>query len=119
MSRTGENIYKRKNGRWEGRYIRLYDASGKPKYGYVYAKTYSEAEQKWAEQRCSSHQIEDALSGSTTKYDNVLTAWLQSSRTSIKESTFAKYCQIIESVCKFHFRRMTPQAILLPALPDG
>ena len=97
MSRTGENIYKRKDGRWEGRYIRLYDASGKSKYGYIYAKTYSEAKQKLAELRCSSRQTEAPLSGVTTKYDNVLTAWLQSSRTSIKESTFAKYCQLIDS----------------------
>lgn len=97
MSRTGENIYKRKDGRWEGRYIRLYDASGKPKYGYIYAKTYSAAKQKLAAQRCSPYQTATTLSGVTTKYDNVLTAWLQSSRTSIKESTFAKYCQIIDS----------------------
>ena len=26
MSKKGENIYKRKDGRWEGRYIKLYDA---------------------------------------------------------------------------------------------
>lgn len=97
MSRTGENIYKRKDGRWEGRYLRLYDASGKPKYGYIYAKTYLEAKQKLAEQRCSSYRAETTLSGATTKYDNVLTAWLQSSQTNIKESTFAKYCQIIDS----------------------
>ncbi len=32
MSKKGENIYKRKDGRWEGRYIRLYDESGKAKY---------------------------------------------------------------------------------------
>ena len=35
MSKKGENIYKRKDGRWEGRYIRLYDENGKSKYGYV------------------------------------------------------------------------------------
>ena len=29
MSKKGENIYKRKDGRWEGRYIRCYDSSGK------------------------------------------------------------------------------------------
>ncbi len=100
MSRTGENIYKRKDGRWEGRYIRLYDAFGKPKYGYIYAKTYSEAKQKLAEQRCNSHQKVEALSGTNTKYDDVLTAWLQSTRMSIKESTFAKYCQLIDSHIK-------------------
>lgn len=37
MPRRGENVYKRKDGRWEGRIL-------KPdgKYRYVYAKTYKE-----------------------------------------------------------------------------
>ena len=42
MSKKGENIYKRKDGRWEGRYIKLYDADGKAKYGYLYGKTYGD-----------------------------------------------------------------------------
>ncbi len=46
MSKKGENIYKRKDGRWEGRYIRCYDENGKTKYGYIYGKTYNEAKQK-------------------------------------------------------------------------
>lgn len=29
MARKGENIYRRKDGRWEGRYIKGYDVSGK------------------------------------------------------------------------------------------
>ena len=43
MSRRGENIYKRKDGRWEGRYIKFYDENGKAKYGYAYSRTYTEA----------------------------------------------------------------------------
>ena len=30
MPRRGENIYKRKDGRWEGRYIRGHSPSGRP-----------------------------------------------------------------------------------------
>lgn len=30
MSRKGENIYKRKDGRWEGRYVRCYDENERP-----------------------------------------------------------------------------------------
>lgn len=30
MSKKGENIYKRKDGRWEGRYIKYYDENSKP-----------------------------------------------------------------------------------------
>lgn len=36
MPRTGENIYKRKDGRWEGCYIKE-RVGGKAKYGAVYA----------------------------------------------------------------------------------
>lgn len=36
MSRKGLNIYKRKDGRWEARYIKSRNALGKPKYGYLY-----------------------------------------------------------------------------------
>lgn len=97
MARTGENIYKRKDGRWEGRYIKLYDANGKPKYGYVYARTYSEAKQKLAERRCHFRSADGVSNKTSAKYDDILTAWLQSSRTNIKESTFAKYSHIIDS----------------------
>lgn len=96
MARTGENIYKRKDGRWEGRYIRLYDASGKPKYGYVYAKTYSGVKQKLITQQCRTYQANASLNSEKIKYGDVLTAWLQSSRMKIKESTFSKYHQLID-----------------------
>lgn len=42
MARKGENIYKRKDGRWEGRYIKSRSSTGKANYGYVYAKSYRE-----------------------------------------------------------------------------
>ena len=48
MARHGENIYKRKDGRWEGRYIKGYDADGTAKNGSVYGKTYKEAKEKLA-----------------------------------------------------------------------
>ena len=40
MPKRGENIYKRKDGRWEGRYIHGRTASGQAEYGYVYADSY-------------------------------------------------------------------------------
>ncbi len=43
MSRKGENIYKRKDGRWEGRYKKSVANNGKVIYGYCYGKTYREA----------------------------------------------------------------------------
>ena len=43
MSRKGENIYKRKDGRWEARYIKEHRINGRIHYGYCYGKTYHEA----------------------------------------------------------------------------
>lgn len=42
MSRKGENIYKRKDGRWEARYLKKDALDDRPHYGYCYGKTYSE-----------------------------------------------------------------------------
>ena len=42
----GENIFKRKDGRWEARYIKGYEVSGKIKYGFCYGRTYREAKEK-------------------------------------------------------------------------
>ena len=51
MSKKGENIYKRKDGRWEGRYIRCYDTDGKAKYGYIYGRTYSDVKDELVQKR--------------------------------------------------------------------
>ena len=48
MARTGQNITLRKDGRWEGRYIKGYQ-DGKAVYAYVYARSFEEACQKKAE----------------------------------------------------------------------
>lgn len=40
MPRKGENIYKRKDGRWEGRYIKARGEDGKAIYGSVYGPRY-------------------------------------------------------------------------------
>ena len=42
MSRRGENIYKRKDGRYEGRYVIGKTPSGRTRFGYVYARQYAE-----------------------------------------------------------------------------
>ena len=42
MPRHGENIYKRRDGRYEGRYVVGKLATGKTKFGYVYGYRYTE-----------------------------------------------------------------------------
>ena len=87
MSKKGENIYKRKDGRWEGRYIRCYDENGKAKYGYIYGKTYNETKQKLILKKSDTGKQFENLSNSTTLYNEILDSWLQSVRINVKEST--------------------------------
>ena len=46
MPHKGENIYQRKDGRWEGRYIRGRKENGGALYGYVYGKSYGDCRKK-------------------------------------------------------------------------
>lgn len=46
MPRKGENIRKRKDGRWEGRYKKGRNEKGTIIYGSVYGKTYREVREK-------------------------------------------------------------------------
>lgn len=50
MPRRGTNIYKRKDGRWEGR-IPYEHPSHQKKYHPVYGKTYQETKQKMEQER--------------------------------------------------------------------
>lgn len=98
MSKKGENIYKRKDGRWEGRYIRAYGENGKAKYGYVYAATYREAKQKLEEKKCCGDNLQvESAPNCNTLYREILDAWLRSTCINIKESTYARYFRLIET----------------------
>lgn len=46
MARKEASIYKRKDGRWEARYVKEIGVDGKKRYGSVYGKTYTEAQQR-------------------------------------------------------------------------
>ena len=115
MSRKGENIYKRKDGRWEGRYILSYNLSGKAKYGYVYAKSYGEVKKKLLD-RQTNNMSSKATTTQKTLYSNLLTDWLCSVKIRVKESTFARYKQLIDShidpvLGKYDIRNISTQLV--------
>ena len=101
MPRKGENIYKRKDGRWEGRYIRSYDSEHKAKYAYVYGKTYSEVKRKLTEQRGNVQKVQPTKNKSST-YGELLDCWLHSMQLNTKESTQARYTHLIKTHMKPH-----------------
>lgn len=84
MPRTGENIYKRKDGRWEGRYIKKHTASGKIVYGYLYARSYRDVKEKLTiiTQR-TSQQNEEKVE-TYPSFKNLCNEWLVSRAASAK-----------------------------------
>lgn len=96
MPRRGENIRKRKDGRWEGRIIMGYDLSGKARYHSVYGHSYQEVKEKKS-LLCASGKNEAVFSSGLRKEDLKLTVaqimdqWLDSRKGTIKESTYAQY----------------------------
>lgn len=89
MSRTGENIYKRKDGRWEGRYIRE-RVDGKAKYGTVYGKSYREVKEKLdiVKEEVKKGEIYTAKKG---KMEDIGYQWLSEIAVSLKKSSVNKY----------------------------
>lgn len=89
MSKRGNNIYHRKDNRWEGRYF----PAGSKKYKSVYARTYSECKQKLDKLR------NEVLVPSTRCFKlvtDIMSEWLESRRPFIKESSYASYRNKLE-----------------------
>lgn len=96
MSKRGENIYKRKDGRWEGRYIKCRTLHGKIQYGYVYGKSYSEVKSKLKETTPMPIQTSNSQVPQPTSYNEILKMWLLSAKNHVKESTFSRYNHLVE-----------------------
>lgn len=100
MGRHGENIRKRKDGRWEARVISSYKPDGKAIYRSVYGKTYLEAKEKRNDllrsTAATSPRCEKTGSskGKIT-LEEVAWEWLAARKDSIKESTYAHYTNLV------------------------
>ena len=92
MPRKGENIYKRKDGRWEGRIRRENFLLGKKSYISVYGKTYTEVKGKMEETKSRRNK-------SDTGFMNMYEAagdWLEDKEKCWKLTTSATYRHVVE-----------------------
>ena len=97
MSRKGENIYKRKDGRWEGRYCKTRNENGKIKYGYVYARTYTDVKNK-LERVKKNYFVFHEKNGTEIiirTFSDVAREWLCYKKPLLKEASLSKYTNII------------------------
>lgn len=95
MPRRGENIYKRKDGRWEARYVKEITADGKKKYGSIYASSYKEVKAK--QQLCILQPTENHNPIRITVTE-LIAEWMSSMKNQVKPCTYQKY----ECVCRNH-----------------
>ncbi len=89
MARRGENIRKRKDGRWEGRYIKARTQEGKIQWGYVYGTVYTEVKQVLIRRKAEAGFYD--LKRTDLTFEALAEVWLQSVRNGVKESTYAHY----------------------------
>ena len=90
MARKGENIYKRKDGRWEGRYLKSRPGEN-PRYGYVYAKTYRDVRAKLHEAAAAWKAQPISSSDAFPHLSDAASVWWQKIAPQVKQSTLVKY----------------------------
>ena len=93
MARRGENIYHRKDGRWEGRYKSGYDESGKAKYRSVYGHSYAEVRSKLVPLKAS---VTASYAACRLTVKELFDEWLSSVKLRVKSSTYANYQMKVE-----------------------
>ena len=77
MSKRGENITKRKDGRWEARVLKGYNQDGRAIYKSLYAPSYSEVKAKQIEYMALFNLEEIKKNSDSGVFDTVLSLFLQ------------------------------------------
>ena len=108
MSRIGENITKRKDGRWEARYIKGYK-NGEAVYGYLYGKTYEEAKEK--KNKAIERLSCEVCSNESITFNCIVDSFLSQKKYQVKESTYSHYVWLINSHIRKQFSSISVDEI--------
>nr|WP_300209184.1 site-specific integrase [uncultured Anaerostipes sp.] len=99
MARRGENIYKRKDGRWEARILYGHTSDGNAKYRYLYGKTYQEAKNRKNDFLINSQytaNMQKSKDKMKITLNQVMKEYLNSRKDALKKSTFTTYVNLYE-----------------------
>ncbi len=113
MPKRGENIYLRKDKRWEGRFRNGFKADGTAKYSSVYGKTCREVREKLLQKRLELAANENDCNLTIEKLSQV---WISAIKHNVKESTLSAYIvklnkHIIPCLGRIKFNRLTAENI--------
>lgn len=107
MPRRGENIFKRKDGRWEARYVKEITFDNRKKYGSVYASTYTQVKSK----REDIYKLlnDKGVTENVLNNENIgyfIIQWLETNKIRLKLSTYAKYHDTINNYLLPYFKEI-------------
>ncbi|MGG5317056.1 tyrosine-type recombinase/integrase [Enterococcus sp. AZ072] len=89
--RRGENIYRRKDKRWEGRYKKGRKSNGKLLYGSVYGKTLTQVREKLYPLKVKYQLIQNVQGDATISLREWGYIWLHDVQPTVKPATYANY----------------------------
>lgn len=96
MAKRGDNIHKRKDGRWEGRYKKGRRPDGSIQYGSVYGKSYAEVKNK-LKNILTYNTINPAHKFCKKTFGEILNMWMDNNRIKLKGATINKYQNLIDT----------------------
>ena len=105
MSKKGENIRKRKDGRWEARYQKGRKPDGSIQYGYVYASKYTLVKEKRNLLASQPAQV-------SIPFSRIFQEWLKQIRCSVKDSSYCYYDTIIFTHLTPYFQKLSLQEFI-------
>lgn len=118
MARRGENIYKRKDGRYEGRYVIGRKPDGKTRFGYIFGHSYAEVKVRLTEKKAELlASIDPQVRRNSKTIEQWMTYWMESELLgSVKESSYQTYKNqlnkhILPHLGKFELAALTPGAV--------
>lgn len=118
MARHGENIYKRKDGRYEGRYVIGQTFQGKTRFGYIYGRQYSEVKSALLIKKAEYVRSENNQNGGCN--DTVaqwISRWMEEEiQGSVKLSSYQTYMNLLNKhllplIGKMQLAAVTPGVV--------
>jgi len=106
MARRGENIHKRKDGRWEARFLKG-RINNKSIYISFYGKTYKEAKKKLTDYIKYNHTNKKTK----TSFNEIFNSWINYKKYFIKDSTYNKYLNLYNNYIHVYFKSINIEQI--------
>lgn len=92
MARRGENIYKRRDGRYEGRYVIGRTAQGRTKFGYVYGRKYHTVRNMLMEKKAALQRPAGEICDNRMRLSTWMERWLEGEqRGRVRASSYQTY----------------------------